>query len=55
MSVCAIHIGRKAPKGWEELPGGIHLGKGIWLLKIRPLSKKVSKRNNNPRRKGTNE
>jgi hypothetical protein len=30
-----IHIGKKAPKGYEELPGGIHLGKGIWMLKIR--------------------
>jgi hypothetical protein len=53
MTACAIHIGRKAPKGWEELPGGIHLGKGIWILKIRPLSKKVSKRNINHRRNQT--
>ena len=38
-----LHIGRKAPKGYEELPGGIHLGKGIWLLPIR--RKRVSKTN----------
>lgn len=33
-----IHIGRKAPKGFEELPGGIHLGRGIWALRIRPIN-----------------
>ena len=29
-----IHVGRKAPKGFVELPGGIHLGKGVWMLPI---------------------
>lgn len=29
-----FHIGRKVPKGFKELPGSIHLGKGIWLLKM---------------------
>lgn len=29
-----IHIGRKAPQGYKELAGGIHLGKGIWILPI---------------------
>ena len=29
-----FHIGRKVPKGFKELPGGIHLGKGIWILKM---------------------
>jgi len=28
-------IGRKAPKGYTELPGGIHLGRGLWLLPVR--------------------
>lgn len=32
-----FHIGKKAPKGFEELPGGIHLGKGLWLLPICPV------------------
>lgn len=31
-----FHIGRKVPKGFEELPGSIHLGKGIWMLRMRP-------------------
>lgn len=42
-----IHIGRKVPKGYEELPGGIHLGKGMWMLpmcKIKDSNEK-SKRN----------
>lgn len=29
-----LHIGRKAPKGFKELPNAIHLGKGIWLMWI---------------------
>lgn len=29
-----FHIGRKAPKGYKELPGAIHLGKGIWIIPI---------------------
>jgi hypothetical protein len=28
-----IHIGKKAPKGFKEVAGSIHLGKGIWALK----------------------
>lgn len=35
-----IHIGKRVPKGFEELPGGIHLGRGIWMLKMRPICKK---------------
>lgn len=31
-----IHIGRKVPKGFIELPGAIHVGKGIWILPMRP-------------------
>ena len=27
-----IHIGRKVPKGFKELAGAVHLGKGIWIL-----------------------
>jgi hypothetical protein len=29
-----LHIGKKVPKGYEELPGSIHIGKGIWIFKI---------------------
>jgi len=29
-----IHIGKKAPKGWVELPGAKHLGHGIWMMRI---------------------
>lgn len=29
-----IHIGKKAPKGWVELPGATHLGHGIWMMRI---------------------
>lgn len=32
-----IHIGKRVPKGFEELPGGIHLGRGMWMLPMRPL------------------
>lgn len=35
-----IHIGRKVPKGFEEISGGIHLGKGIWMLPMRPIKPK---------------
>ena len=27
-----LHVGRKAPKGWTELPGAIHLGNGTWMM-----------------------
>ena len=37
MSVRLLHYGRKAPKGWRELPGGIHLGKGMWILQCEPI------------------
>lgn len=29
-----LYIGKKAPKGFIELPHGIHLGKGVWMLRI---------------------
>jgi site-specific DNA-cytosine methylase len=31
-----VHIGRKVPKGFIELPGASHLGRGIWAL---PMAK----------------
>ncbi len=34
-----IHIGRKVPKGFREVPGGIHLGGGIWILRMEPIDK----------------
>jgi hypothetical protein len=40
MKPVMIHVGKKAPKGFRELPGGIHLGKGIWILKIEPAEPK---------------
>ena len=35
-----LHVGRKAPKGWKELPGAIHLGRGIWLKWIEKRNKR---------------
>jgi hypothetical protein len=32
-----VYIGKKAPKGFKELSGGIHLGGGIWILKIEKI------------------
>lgn len=32
--IIMVHVGRKAPKGWKELAGGIHLGKGIWMMRV---------------------
>lgn len=33
-----IHIGKKAPKGFVEVPGSaIHLGRGIWLMAVQPV------------------
>ena len=29
-----IHIGKKAPKGFVELPGAVHLGHGIWMFRM---------------------
>lgn len=26
---------KTSPDGWEELPGGIHLGSGVWLVSYR--------------------
>ena len=34
-----FYIGRKAPKGYKELTGGIHLGKGIWVLPVEKIKK----------------
>ncbi len=28
-----FHVGRKCPKGYKEQAGGIHLGRGIWLIR----------------------
>lgn len=28
-----IHIGRRAPKGFREVAGSVHLGRGIWALR----------------------
>lgn len=30
-------VGRQAPKGWRELAGAMHIGRGIWLLPIEPV------------------
>jgi hypothetical protein len=29
-----IHIGRTIPKGFIELPGSVHIGKGIWAFRV---------------------
>ena len=34
-----LHIGRKAPKGFVELPGAVHMGKGVWMMRIEPAGK----------------
>lgn len=39
-----IYIGRKVPKGYRELPGGMHLGKGIWMLPMEPYTLPAKKR-----------
>lgn len=31
-----IHIGKRVPKGFVELPGAVHMGKGIWMFRIEP-------------------
>ena len=31
-----IHIGKKVPKGFRELAGACHIGKGIWILPMDP-------------------
>ena len=33
-----IHIGRSVPRGFEEV-GGVHLGKGLWMFRIRPVDR----------------
>lgn len=29
-----IYIGKSVPKGFKELPGSMHIGKGIWMFNI---------------------
>lgn len=29
-----IYVGKKVPKGFKEVAGSIHLGKGIWMFKV---------------------
>ena len=43
--ITIIHIGRNVPKGFIELPGGIHLGKGIWILPCELICHLGGKRN----------
>jgi len=31
-----FHIGRKVPRGFVEVGKSIHLGKGIWMLRMMP-------------------
>ncbi len=38
-SIRILHIGKKVPKGYEELDGGVHIGKGIWILPMRKVLK----------------
>ncbi len=28
-----VHIGKKVPKGFTELSGSIHMGKGVWAFR----------------------
>jgi hypothetical protein len=37
-----IHVGRKVPKGFVELPGSVHLGKGMWIFKIKREDERLS-------------
>ena len=35
-----IHIGKKVPKGYREIPGlSIHLGKGLWMFRLEKVEK----------------
>lgn len=34
-----IHIGRKVSKGYCELDGAIHLGRGVWMIPMEPEKK----------------
>lgn len=29
-----IHVGRRVPKGFVEMPGSTHLGRGIWMFRV---------------------
>ncbi len=35
-----LHIGKKVPKGFKELGGGIHLGRGLWVLPMEKVEVK---------------
>ncbi len=32
-----LYLGRKAPKGYREVGPAMHLGKGVWMLRIEPI------------------
>ena len=38
-----LHIGKKAPKGYKEVAGGVHLGKGLWILPIDKITELTTK------------
>jgi hypothetical protein len=38
-----LHIGRKAPFGYREVGKSMHLGFGVWILRIEPIKRKVEK------------
>jgi hypothetical protein len=31
--IVITHSGKKAPKGFKEIEGSVHLGNGIWILR----------------------
>lgn len=33
-----LHIGKRVPKGYRELPGASHLGQGVWIFPIEPIN-----------------
>jgi len=47
-SAFLIHVGKKCPKGTVEVPGSVHLGGGIWILKCQISQKEIPIKNQLP-------
>jgi hypothetical protein len=35
-----IYVGKRVPKGFVEEPGAMHMGRGVWMFRIRPENPK---------------
>lgn len=38
-----IYIGRKAPKGYREVGKSMHIGFGVWIMRVEKIERQQAK------------